>query len=188
MILFLKYKFFITVVVALIVTTIVYFSCRHTKYYQNLELTIHKFGAILAVFALSFIAFHQFTPVTPQITTDNWKENGNSPYYELARTHVELKYSIKDNKAVSTPNDSLKYQLTDLTDSSNKFGAVNLQNYKQKYIDVLVVKEYHFNKKYSKMFSELHISKKNKVYIGEIKQIPDSGNNAKNKTVAKKIK
>lgn len=52
----------------------------------------------------------------------------------------------------------------------------------------MVVKEYHFNKKYSKMFSELHISKKNKVYIGEIKQIPDSGNNAKNKTVAKKIK
>lgn len=135
-----------------------------------------------------FVAFHQFTPAPPQITTDNWKENGNSPYYELTDTHVELKYSIKDNKAVSTPNDSLKYQLTDLTDSSNKFGAVNLQNYKQKYIDVLVVKEYHFNKKYSKMFSELNISKKNKVYIGEIKQIPDSGNNAKNKAVAKKIK
>lgn len=188
MILFLKYKIFITVIVALIVTVLVYFSCRKTKYYKNLESNVHKFGAILAVFVLSFVAFHQFTPTQPQITADRWKEDGNSPYYKLADTHVELKYSIKDNKAVSTPKDSLKYQLTDLTDSTNKFGAINLQNYKQKYIDVLVVKEYHFNKKYSKMFSELHISKKNKVYIGEIKQIPDSGNNAKNKTVAKKIK
>lgn len=188
MILFLKYKFFITVVVALIVTAIVYFSCRKTKYYQNLELNVHKFGAILAVFALSFIAIHQFTPAPPQITTDNWKENGNNPYYQLAETHVELKYSIKDNVAVSTPKNSLKYQLTDLIDTTNKFGAVDLQNYKQKYIDVLVIKEYHFNKKYDKMFNELNISKKNKVYIGEIKQIPDSGNNAKNKTVAKQIK
>ena len=63
-----------------------------------------------------------------------------------------------------------------------------MQNYKQKYIDVLVVKEYHFNEKYNEMFSELNMPKKNKVYIGEIKQIPDSGNNAKNKAVAKKIK
>ena len=188
MILFLKYKFFITVVVALIVTALVYFSCRKTKYYKNLELNVHKFGAILCVFVGAFVAFHQFTPEPPQITTDNWKENGNSPYYQLAETHVELKYSIKDNKAVSTPNDSLKYQLTDLTDSTNKFGAINLQNYKQKYIDVLVVKEYHFNEKYNEMFSELNMPKKNKVYIGEIKQIPDSGNNAKNKAVAKKIK
>lgn len=188
MIFFLKYKFFITVVVALIITTIVYFSCRKTKYYKNLELNVHKFGAILAVFALGFVAFYQLTPAPPQITTDDWKENGNSPYYQLADTHVELKYSIKDNVAVSTPKNSLKYQLTDLTDTTNKLGATNLQNYKQKYIDVLVVKEYRFNKKYDKMFKALNISKKNKVYIGEIKQIPDSGNTAKNKTVAKQIK
>ena len=52
----------------------------------------------LCVFTGAFVAFHQFTPATPQITTDNWKENGNRPYYQLADTHVELKYSIKDNK------------------------------------------------------------------------------------------